>query len=356
MKIRTDYPGGSVLVRSVTEGRVLLAADLRNTESDWFYWSFQVCGAQGQTVTFDFSPKPWVGYYGPAVSHDGTRWHFAEGDRDEYRFTYTFGEQEDGVFFCHHIPYLPERFSAFAEETGLPVETLCLSERGHPIPLLRFGQGQEAILLTARHHCCESTGTYVMEGILRQWLKQPPEGFTVLAVPFVDLDGVLSGEQGKGRLPHDHNRDYVEHPLYESVRAVKALGDRYCIRYAWDLHSPWHCGGYNDEGHAVRRHRTRNASLRFEQLLQEETENCPEAFRYRVENGMDEGTFWNTGGESVPTCANYFAKQPGVRLSLTVETPYFGTPENRVSQERLLAYGQCFARAICRYIADDRAE
>ena len=70
------------------------------------------------------------------------------------------------------------------------------------------------LVLTARHHACESMASHVLEGILsgvladddcgRRWR----EGWQVVAAPFMDKDGVEDGDQGKNRRPHDHNRDY----------------------------------------------------------------------------------------------------------------------------------------------------
>lgn len=62
--------------------------------------------------------------------------------------------------------------------------------------------------MTARHHACESTGNYVLEGVLEELIKSLPNNLSVMCVPFVDYDGVVNGDQGKNRFQHDHNRDY----------------------------------------------------------------------------------------------------------------------------------------------------
>ena len=38
------------------------------------------------------------------------------------------------------------------------------------------------------------------------WFRRNVE---VLAIPFMDKDGVEEGDQGKNRKPRDHNRDYI---------------------------------------------------------------------------------------------------------------------------------------------------
>ena len=99
------------------------------------------------------------------------------------------------------------------------------SAGGGSVPYVTLGAGERRILLTARHHACESTGDYVMEGFLREFAVDPLAGFSVIAVPFVDYDGVIHGDQGKNRAPHDHNRDYTDAPIYPEVRAIKALAE-----------------------------------------------------------------------------------------------------------------------------------
>ncbi len=348
MIISKDFPGGNISVISVDGDRVLLANEIRDTTQDWFYWAFHVTGCAGKTVTFDFSPKAWIGYWGPAVSHDLKKWAWGgETAEDRQSFRYTFGPDEDSVYFCHDLLYSTERFERFAREKGLAVSALCLSEKGVPQPLVTLGDGSDTVLLTSRHHACESTGTYVMEGILSELCERPIPGVKVLAVPFMDMDGVMAGDQGKSRAPHDHNRDYIDAPLYSSVRAVKALAERENVVYMFDLHSPWHLSGRNDVAFEVRKNvDMRPAQVRFGALLEAECRKAPEAFQYRTENDMDANVEWNQDTAMNSSSTGFFAHRAGVRVCFSLETPYFGQPDNIATQDSLLALGRCMARAI----------
>ena len=64
------------------------------------------------------------------------------------------------------------------------------------MPYVTFGEGERTLLLTARHHACESTGSYVLEGVLDTLLREPIPNTRVICVPFVDYDGVIDGDQG----------------------------------------------------------------------------------------------------------------------------------------------------------------
>ena len=108
ISIHGNFIGGNVCLKEISGDTVLLENELRDTEGDWFYWAFCVEGANGRTITFNMQ-KTRLGYWGPAVSRDLENWHWldaCEGDS----FTYTFGENEDKVYFAHNMLYHPSRF------------------------------------------------------------------------------------------------------------------------------------------------------------------------------------------------------------------------------------------------------
>ena len=116
MEITKDFPGGNIRLIRVDGDHVFLENEIRDTTEDWFYWAFRVKGAAGRTVTFDFSPKAWIGYFGAAVSHDLMKWAWGgEVSEDRCAFTYAFGPDEDDVYFCHDLRYPVELFERFAK-------------------------------------------------------------------------------------------------------------------------------------------------------------------------------------------------------------------------------------------------
>ncbi len=89
--------------------------------------------------------------------------------------------------------------------------------------------------------------TYALEGFLSAVLaddacgRQWQENWEVLAVPFLDKDGVENGDSGKNRAPHDHNRDYNEQPLYPEIAALMKQGAK------WQLFIPANLA-YGEQG------------------------------------------------------------------------------------------------------------
>lgn len=351
MRITTDFTGGNIKVLSVEGDYVKVECDLRDTTTDWFYWAFCVKGASGRTITFDFG-RDRLGYFGPAVSKNLKTWNWAGeetlGD-NRFSFTYTF-DDDSPTYFAHDMIYSPERFEEFLKKHNLNALTFAVTDKGNEVKILEFGGGDKTIVLTSRHHCCESTGTYVLEGVLEHLLKNLPDGYRVAAVPFMDIDGVIFGDQGKNRHPHDHNRDYIENPVYPSVRELMAYAKEHNVKFQFDFHSPYHIGGGDDKVFLVRNLLNTKGQDEFASLFHEESANL--SFRYFVGSDIMPNTSWNT--LTNPTSTKFFSSLPTTELSFTLETAYFGTEENKVSQEGLIELGKAFARALIRYIENHR--
>ena len=352
--IDTDFCGGNATILSVADDTVTFVPDLRDTDDNWFYYAFRVRGAQGRTVHFSLDGMRWVGYFGAAVSHDLQHWQWSGSADDNYTsFTYTFGDEEDCVYFAHDMLYHPSRFSRLCERLGVQITAPVTDRGGTPILTAVLGNGAHNILLTARHHCCEATGNYIMEGILEEFAANPIPGCRITAIPFVDADGVIRGDQGKNRRPHDHNRDYAD-GIYPGVRYVKELVCRGDVICAFDLHSPWHFGGSNDKLFIVHNSNTHMTGefFRFGQILEEEMADDPDAMLYDRSNDMPIGVSWNQGGPINRSMGAWCGGQEGVLIAFSFETTYFGEEGNIVSQEKLVHSGRCFCRAIARYIKE----
>ena len=350
MKIHAQFTGGNIRVLKEEDSTVYLQNEIRDTMEDWFYWAFCVEGAEGRTVTFRFD-KPWLGYFGPAVSHDLIDWHWL-GAPDETvvsdTFTYTFGPEERRVYFAHDMLYHPAHFDSFCSLHGLTPQELCVSFRGRKVPYLRVGHGEETILLTARHHACESTGSYVLEGVVEELVRHPLPNLELVVVPFVDYDGVVDGDQGKSRAPHDHNRDYdpETEAIYSTVREIRKIAVEKPLRYAFDFHSPWHNGAQNDWVFVPQKHFDilKNVS-RFQRMF--ELQITSNSLPFTPDGTYMPGEGWNVIGTHC--FSSFMHTVAGAELAFTLETPYFKALECPFSAERAREMGRCFARALHAY-------
>ena len=257
-EIYSDFPGGNIKVVEKTGNKATITQDYRDSDW-WFYWNFGVRGAEGKTIIFNFvNSGDIIGFRGPAASFDGGHtWKWLGSDGVKRRksassFEFSFPKDAKDVRFAFCIPYMPADFDAFIKKApAIKKHFLGKTKKGRENYYYTLGNpdGKLKIFLTSRHHACESTGTYAMQGILEEFLQNSTparallKDAEIIAVPFMDLDGVVDGDQGKYRKPHDHNRDYSESPIYPSVAAFKSLYNKASESaekvVALDLHSPW---------------------------------------------------------------------------------------------------------------------
>jgi hypothetical protein len=352
MMVDADFPGGNILVDALDGDRLLVHQDLRDTEGDWFYWAFRVRGAAGRTLDVTFTGSDPFTSRGPAVSDDGgASWRWL-GPVDGRRFTYHVPRGAEDVRFAMTIPYTQADLDAWlAPQDDVARGVLCTSRAGRPVELLRWSAPapRGRVLLTARHHACETMASFVLEGFLAEAIAHPT--VDVVAVPFVDKDGVEQGDQGKNRRPRDHNRDYDDQPLYPEVAAVMALDGPFDL--ALDLHCPWIRGEGNEHIYFVGGEDEANwrRVLRLAAAL-EAAEHGP--LPYAASHGLPFGQGWNTaanygGGVSFTTAARNL---PGRPVSASLEFPYALVDGVETSPDSARRFGRGLARAVRDWLGD----
>ena len=340
--VDADYSGGNIIVERIEGDTVHLRPDLRDTKGWWFYWNFRVQGAQGRTLTFAFTGSNPIGVRGPAVSTDGGRswsWLGAEAVTGA-TFVYPFSEDAGEVRFCLAMPYQEEHLEAFLaahrDDAGLRVKELCRTTKGRAVERLHVGRldgdPRFRVLLTARHHACEMMASYVLEGLLAAVLADTDDGYwfgrnvEILAIPFMDKDGVEEGDQGKNRQPRDHNRDYIGPSIYPSVAALRTFVPNWSngrLVAAFDLHCPYVRGRYNEVIYIVGNadEAIWQEQCRFGRLL-ENVQQGP--LVYRVSDNLPFGKAWNTGQNYAAgmSCGRWASGLDGIRLAASFEIPY----------------------------------
>jgi hypothetical protein len=371
--VDADVPAGNVVVEKIDGDAVTLRTDLRDTEGPWFYWRFRVRGAQGRRLTFTFNGS-YVSVRGPAVSLDGGAtwaWH-GRAPLKPSAFAFDFPAEARDVQFCVAVPYLGRDLKAFLKKhegnPHLAARTLCASEKGREVERLHAGrldgQARLRVLLTCRHHACEMMASYTMEGILEEvltgeddgrWLRENVE---VLALPFMDKDGVEDGDQGKNRRGRDHNRDYKGESVYASVRALRDFVPAWSegkLRLMLDLHCPSIRGAEHEVIHFVGQEDPKQweAVQRFSALLEGRTSG---PLKFAAKDNIPFGKFWNTPKNFKPgqrASAGWAAQLPGVALASTLEIPYANAAGATVTPDAARALGKDLARTIRRYLEED---
>lgn len=368
--IDADYPGGNIIVERTDGDTVHLRPDLRDTQGWWFYWNFRVKGAQGRTLTFQFTGDDPIGVRGPAVSSDsGKTWSWLGAEAvNEASFVFEFPANADDVRFCFAMPYqeqnLKEFLAQYEGSSHLRTETLCKTKKGRTVERLRLGRldgdPRFRVLFTARHHACEMMANYTLDGVLEVVLADTDDGYwfrrnvEVLAIPFVDKDGVEDGDQGKNRKPRDHNRDYVGPSIYPSVAALRTFVPNWSngrLRAAFDLHCPYIRGPHNEVIYIVGKSDETmwREQGRFGRIL-EDVQTGP--LVYRASDNLPFGKSWNVGRNYTEgkSSSSWAAGLKGIRLAASFEIPYANAGGQPVTPASARAFGRSLARAIRVYL------
>ena len=363
ISIRTDFPGGNLRIDQIAADEVRIRPDLRDTTTDWFYWHFEAESPEDALVTFQFADRQSLGTRGPAVSEDGgMHWRYrpdtiCTAPEGPNRFHYRF-QAGKPVRFAFALPYLQHDWEVFAaQHRGDPdfrEEVLCQSRQGRAVELIRIGAAAPEripLLLCCRHHACESSASYVLEGFLAAALAPDETGrrfrqrVALCAVPFVDKDGVENGDQGKSRAPHDHNRDYIAHPIYPECAAIQRLADQERFRYVIDLHAPWLNGGLNEALFCVQP-APPEAQKRQQRLMHAMVRELPAETHFTMENLVPFGSWWNVGYGELIALAHYFKNRPECALAFTLEVSYANFGDTTITPELLRKTGEGLLRAF----------
>lgn len=359
-KVETNIEGGNAEIVSVDDSTITFRPQLRDTKGWWFYWRFDVFGAQGKTIALQCADRNCFDAEGIAVSFDaGKTWKYTgrKGvDFKKGRLSLSIPEGAERVGLSFAIPYTSEHLDAllkkYSDRPEFKVRPLAKTKKGRQnIYITLEPVGRDAtrkIAFTARHHACEMTANYVIDGIVSRYFSDTPQGkwarenLAVFIVPFVDYDGVLDGDQGKNRKPHDHNRDYVE-ALHPSVRAIKQMlpewgGDK--LRYALDIHCPYiskrNPKDINDRLFftAPQSEKANRNLEKFMASLSNELAKSPDRPQLNPDDIVKYGTMWNKLKE--PVNFKFWAERlPSVEFAASLEIPYTNisgkwkaTPEN----------------------------
>lgn len=357
-------PAGNIILESIDGDTVYVHQDLRDTSGDWFYWGFRACGFQGRTVTFVFTKSVAVGVRGPVISLDqGRTYGYADvNDLTRNKFTYSFPEDASEVWMYECFPYLPDRWEAFVRSipAGIKYEagTLCRSPKGADVPYLHIGEGKYKVVLTSRHHCSETPGTFVLEGIAAAFAEESRLGrmlrkyVDLTIVPFADYDGAVAGDQGKNRYPHDHNRDYTEF-LYPETKAIAVLMEEAAPSMCLDIHAPWLYGDSNEFIYTPMKDpssvRDVGKEALFSYLLEKNQEG---GLRYRADDDLPFGLGWNTSS-NFSAGASFIIWSlmniPSLEVGRSIEVPFANANGAVVTPVSLMEFGHGIARTILQF-------
>lgn len=358
-----NIPAGNIVFERMSNDTIYLHQELRGSKQAWFYWAFRVKGAQGRNLTFVFTKSNCVSARGPVVSLDrGKSYEYlAEEGATKRSFTYTFPTDAREVWFYECHPYTPEMWSAFlSKQRSVQFETgvLCQSPKKRDVPFFRITPQHSAPLLSvvvsARHHCSEASAEYVVEGLTATFLENSELGVwlrnhvELIVVPFVDMDGAVDGDQGKWRLPHDHNRDYTEF-RYPETAALAGLIAEIQPEIFLDIHNP---GLRHFQVYTPYRENMTPMEPIFSALMEKYQEG---GLNYSASDDLPFGVSWNTAknytdGKSSALWVSENIKS--IQISRTIEIPFTHANGALVYPSNMREFGHGLARTLKAYVEE----
>ena len=357
--INTDYKGANMKFVSIEGDTLTFETDLKGGRN-WFYWSFEISSEKDRDLKFVvLSKQKYMGMIapqGPAISLDqgkSWKWLGEESTNKPWReFRYKIAKNAK-VRLSTTIPYMQRELDTFfakhKDNKHFKVETLATTNKGRKVELVTIGQPAEDkknVLFTCRHHACETMASFVLEGFMNEAASESSLGqkfrdkYVLYAVPIVDKDGVQEGDQGKNRRPHDHNRDYIDKPLYPEVAAIKKLSeskkidlclDWHCPTLTMDIHQAIYFPGPKDK--PVNNYKNVLAfATNLKGLL---PKTAPGYYRISMKD-------WEKRSKN--HFSDFFAMQERTIMSATVEFPY--APKGKVMDgDSCRSYGSAFLEA-----------
>ena len=228
------------------------------------------------------------------------------------------------------------------------------------------------MLVTSRHHCAETTATFVLEGLIEsvfgdddlgKWMR---ENIEIRAVPFTDKDGVVDGDQGKNRRPHDHCRDYNDDrpSIYPEVAAIRAMmqdwskeaGDPSVVM---DIHCPWLRGSWlekdnsNEYIYTVGIKQVESAQRRFCESVERVQQS---GLGFLASDYYAEGRGWNTGSnyKQGSTLTQWAIRTwPNAPLIIAFEIPFANARRMTLTAPYFRRFGRDIALALRDFLPAD---
>ncbi len=275
LAVSSDFPGGSAEVIEIDQKqRTILVRPAGDSQFGWpCWWYFQVTGVmpgEELTVTVDASQlkqangqklsASWALPERAAFSTDQRRWsQTSPGKKQGESCKWKVKPDAKVAWFAWGPPFVPTDAEQLVKRLSQKYANvtefeLCKTRAGRRVPALVVSPSGEkdesrmVVWVQARQHAWESGGSWVGRGFIEWAVSDHPQAVAlrkqadIYFVPIMDIDNVATGNGGKNQVPHDHNRDWSEHPRWNAVQAaiksLKQLDQQNRLVMFVDLHNP----------------------------------------------------------------------------------------------------------------------
>lgn len=256
LAVHTNFQGGSARVVSVNQTsrtvRIQPGGDFKRGWPCWWYFRLSGCNVgEDLTVEVDAAEltkangsnlaNSWVLPTRATVSSDGSTWtHTGPRTLTGNVASWNIPATGKSMWIAWGPPFTPRDSENLVKEAARSPHAeafeLCKSNEGRSVPALRVTQNEAFddtsrpyIWITARTHAWETGASWTCKGLVDWIVSEEPQAIALRSrniiniVPIVDIDNTYLGNGGKEATPHDHNRDWMDEPVYAEVRTIQTM-------------------------------------------------------------------------------------------------------------------------------------
>lgn len=247
LKISSKFPGGNVAAVVVTERdglpEVRFASDpCGGAEALWFYFRIEETApdsARHTKIRLTWTLVDQV--YGSEASgpcvpvfstpgHTWSRLKQAEEIRNEdglRELSWLLAHPAPVTEVALCFPYGPPELDNALEKARDFWKTvpIGISQGAHQVKRVyhnaQTSGHHPSVFVMARQYGGETPGSWVLDGLLRQWALNRKGGYSLWTLPFADIDGVTWGWFGRGNGPHELGRAWGDAPTRHEARVIQ---------------------------------------------------------------------------------------------------------------------------------------
>jgi len=300
----------------------------------------------------------------PVVSHGGGNWvrlgapevKILPDGRTTASWLVTPTKKEFDFAFCY--PYGRNEVDNLINDSNgyWKADVIGLSHKDRPLIRLSNSSGNlkrtsRGLYLIARQHSGEMSGSWVLDGFLREVARLKIKDLVIWAVPLSNIDGVTDGDYGKDNFPYDLNRAWgspaMRHEVLVLQRDLQRWNKRCTPLLAIDFHSPGGCeadGAYFFNSDPKKYPKEHKLDKKWADRMAKEM--GPEYTSKNHSRFIDYRSRWET-----PTFHHY-CNLTCKSACLSMETPYGISNGHVLTQDDYRLIGKRMVRAVVKAISD----
>ena len=266
IRISSDFESGNCKIINITykpdfvhitltKNHEPFPVTVKRKYENWFY--FKVNDCKNRHLKFDFKNLKYFqnnfNGYKACFSYDKKIWKRTPTTVKRNNILWDFTPKKNIVYFAYYVPYTIKRKNKLIKQMKKKPYTthriLGASPLQFNIDMLKIGKGDKHIFVIARQHPGESVGSFMAEGMLKEFFLPKHEAkrkrfvkeFSMHIIPMANPDGVYLGHWYTDHEGCNLNRHWQDKKCEQNKIIYNEMGlNKYGSLYI-DLHGDEGC-------------------------------------------------------------------------------------------------------------------